>query len=149
RRELLNAFSGRTDCENSEFSFKSLAESSDFDSAIRRFDPSRPSHAVRPSCRFPRGARKGRQRRAFAFGLRSRASRCAFLAGQIAESLLPFSKIFPFSGDRGRRLGSNATARGGRRLCQESICLFLARLTACPLYPRRSHASAFLIERKA
>jgi len=59
RRELLNAFSGRTERENSEFSLKLLAESSDFDSAIRRFDPSRPSQAVRPSCRYPEGCEKG------------------------------------------------------------------------------------------
>ena len=48
---------------------------------------------------IPRGAEKGRQQRAFAFGLRSRDSHFAFLAGQIAESLRPFSEIFPFSGE--------------------------------------------------
>src|SRR6516162_58367 len=58
-----------------------------------------------------RSARKGRKQRSFAFSLRSPNSYFALLAGQIAESLRPFSKIFPFSGDYGRRLGSNVTDR--------------------------------------
>ena len=47
-------------------------------------------------------------------------SHLAVLASQIAKSLRPFSKIFPFSGDCGRRLSSKATVGGGRQLCREA-----------------------------
>ena len=44
---------------------------------------------------------------------RSPHSRFTVLGGQTPESLRLNSRIFPFSGDRGWRLGAIATARGG------------------------------------
>jgi hypothetical protein len=46
RRELPKAFNGRTERESSECALIGLTMLADFDSAIRRFDPSRPSHPV-------------------------------------------------------------------------------------------------------
>jgi hypothetical protein len=43
----------------SKCALKSLNNQADFDSAIRRFDSSRPSQAVRPSCRYPVRCQKG------------------------------------------------------------------------------------------
>src|SRR6516164_2408237 len=59
---------------------------------------------------LPRGARKGRQLRLLHLAASLETPISPFWRGQIAESLRPFSKIFPFPGDYGRRLGSNATA---------------------------------------
>jgi len=44
-------------------------------------------------------------------GASSPRSQSVILGGQIAESLQPIARIFPFSGDYRRRLGSIATAR--------------------------------------
>src|SRR5262245_21617547 len=68
----------------SKYALKSLNNQSDFDSAIRRFDPSRPSHSVRHFPRLPERPKKGPEIRAFlpfgfAFGLRVSRNR-----GQIA-----------------------------------------------------------------
>jgi hypothetical protein len=46
-------------------------------------------------------------------------SRLAFWAGKIADCLRPTPRMFPFSGDCGRRLGSIATAARGR---QYAVC---------------------------
>jgi hypothetical protein len=46
RRKSANAVKGGTDEENSEGSLILLVNSADFDSAIRRFDPSRPSQLI-------------------------------------------------------------------------------------------------------
>ena len=42
-------------------------------------------------------------------------SHFAILVGQLTESLRPARRIFPFSRDSGRRLGSITTARGRRQ----------------------------------
>jgi len=50
---------------SSKRALKSLNNQTDFDSAIRRFDPSRPSHAFSFSENFLSLIRKARQMRAF------------------------------------------------------------------------------------
>ena len=44
RRKLFSVLNERTERESSEYSLAGSAAAADFDSAIRRFDPSRPSH---------------------------------------------------------------------------------------------------------
>ena len=48
RRRLFNALNEGTERENSECPLITLKLLADFDSAIRRFDPSRPSQPFRP-----------------------------------------------------------------------------------------------------
>jgi hypothetical protein len=56
RGKFVNAVNGRTKGEKSEGLLILLTNSSDFDSAIRRFDPSRPSHPFMRSAGLPKAA---------------------------------------------------------------------------------------------
>src|SRR5262249_28750624 len=58
--------------------------------------------------------------------LPSPRSHFAASGGQIAESLQANSRIFPFSGDRGRRLGSIATAARGEQSNRTALSEYLA-----------------------
>jgi hypothetical protein len=55
--KFLNAVNRRTKYESSERTLKNRPVSSDFDSAIRRFDPSRPSQGIRAFSQAPYQAR--------------------------------------------------------------------------------------------
>jgi hypothetical protein len=89
----------------SKYSLKSLNNQTDFDSAIRRFDPSRPSHALAQpervalfwlkiphfigfSCDFPKSlvSRKRQPKREFTQSLQPKPQKFPFLWRRLAET---------------------------------------------------------------
>ena len=99
----------------SKCDLKSLKNQADFDSAIRRFDPSRPSHAVTQLRIVYAYIAKSLQNRGFfAFLAVSPSYQNRQLMREIVESLRPSPAIFPFLRDFERRLFRSALrARGG------------------------------------
>ena len=81
----------------------------DFDSPMRRFESSRPSQAVRGSEKaLPIVAERPANSGLLQFGVPSLGSRFPGMRAEFGESLWLTPRIFPFSGDCGRRQGSIA-----------------------------------------
>jgi hypothetical protein len=93
----------------------SFGKLADFDSAIRRFDPSRPSQAVRRSEKMSLTlAERPANGRLLRIRGWSPDSEIGIWRREIAESLRRIIEIFPFLGDSDRRPGLIGTAwRGG------------------------------------
>jgi hypothetical protein len=87
-----------------------LNNQTDFDSAIRRFDASRPSHALAFLENFLPLIRKARQMRAFLIANGLRRPMIELFGSKIPKSLQPTLRKLPFSGDAPWRPKNKSTA---------------------------------------
>ncbi len=95
----------------SKCALKSLNNQADFDSAIRRFDPSCPSQAVRRSEKVPlMPAEKLANGGLLRICCQSPGSVSGHSQSEIADSLWQSIEKLPFSGDCGRRPSSICAA---------------------------------------
>jgi hypothetical protein len=116
----------------------------DFDSTMRRFESSGPSQPVRRSEKSPLiVAEMPANSRLLRLGYRSPDSVFCHFGGENAENLRPHAGLFPFSGDRDRRLVSIITAwRTSAKRGYSSSCAVSAMAGVTPPFGAMRSAGA-------